>query len=901
MDNHDSPPNGAMNPPDGSFRRFLRRLYGYLLYFLEAIGLKEESGVDPAAQLSRLRLYHTEFRKLLAANNSFLETLGDLERKSLGHELSDRAYVERRVVRAIADIHAMVESLNAISGDRYPALRDRLEALTADLTEVVEEHAGEGEARLVMDVRDISSIFADLAGGKMANLGELRGKLGIPTPDGMVVTTQAYRLLIEEGGLRSWILDRHMEFETTQDVTKLAETLREKILGLHVPPELESELLDAYDRLCERMGEVRPVAVRSSAVGEDSLFSFAGQFLSLLNVSRDNLCDAYLKVLASLYAPEAIHYRKLHGIAGESGEMAVGFLSMVEAEASGVIFTKDPNAPDSGSVLIQAVRGLGIPLVDGRVSPEIILVPRVPDETGIIRFSSRQGFRSVPAKGDGLVEETLGADEAAGQCITDDEAVRLARWAIQLESHFGWPQDVEWAVDKDRRLFVLQSRPLRLPEAHGSRGAPLPEAQLMLSGGETACPGVGVGPAVHMDPEDELDTFPAGSVLVARRSSPKFVRLMSKAAAILTDVGSTTGHMSSLAREFRVPALLNTGSATRLIPPGTIVTVDSNNGYVYAGNVSARLETGAESAEDEEKTVPVVLSSHDSRFLEKVLRLLAPLNLTEPGSAEFAPANCKTLHDIARFVHEKSYLEMFSLGDNVGNLKKVGLYLDVFLPIDLYIVDLGGGLTEVPHNRKVKRSHIASVPFAALLKGMLHEKIPRFGPRAMDMRGLLSIMMRHATTSPEEEQSFRDPSYAIVSDSYLNYTARVGYHFSIVDTYCSSIANKNYISLLFRGGAADYLRRSRRVRAIGDVLREFGFTVEVAHDRVNARLSKTSKEETLSHIEMIGSLFQFFRQMDAAMVDEQSVAIIRDAFLRGDYGLEMISRSAESDTPRDEN
>ncbi|MCE5336290.1 MAG: hypothetical protein LLG06_17060 [Desulfobacteraceae bacterium] len=900
MNEPESPPGDPPDRSDNPSPRLRSRIYRGLIYFLEAIGLKEERGADPAAQLSRLRLYHTEFRKLLAANNSFLETLGDLENMSLGRRLFDRAYIERRVVRGISDIHAMVESLNVISGNGYPVLRERQEALTAELTAVVEEHAGEAETGLVIDMQNISSIHADLAGGKMANLGELRRKLGIPAPDGMVVTTQAYRLLIEESGMRSWIQDRHMEFESTQDVEKLAGTLKEKILGLRMPPELQFELHAAYDRLCERTGEVRPVAVRSSAVGEDSLFSYAGQFLSLLNISKENLCDAYLKVLASLYAPEAIHYRKLHGISGESGEMAVGFLSMVEAEASGVIFTKDPNAPDSGDILIQAVRGLGIPLVDGRVSPEVIYVPRACEPEGIRRFASRQGFRSTSAEGDGLMEEVLDESEAVVPCISDGEALQLARWALQLESHFGWPQDIEWAVDKDRGLFVLQSRPLRLSQAHGSRGDPLPGVPLVLTGGETACPGVGAGPAVHMDADAEPGEFPAGSVLIARRSSPKFVRLMSKAAAIVTDVGSTTGHMASLAREFRVPALLNIGSATRSIAPGTIVTVDANNGFVYEGDVSARLrsETGGEQPEEEE--LPVAFSGPESQFLEKVLRLLAPLNLTEPGSADFAPAKCRTLHDLARFVHEKSYHEMFSLGDNVGDLRGASFYLDIFLPIDLYIVDLGGGLNAAPKNRKVKRAQISSVPFAALLKGMLHEKIPRFGPRAMDMRGLFSIMMRHATTSPEEEQSFREPCYAIISDNYVNYTARVGYHFSIVDAYCSSIANKNYISLLFRGGAADYLRRNRRVRAIGDILKEYGFSVEVAHDRASARLSKASKEETLSRIEMIGSLFQFFRQMDAAMVDEHSVAIIRDAFLNGDYGLETVFRAGAKGTARKE-
>jgi pyruvate,water dikinase len=173
---------------------------------------------------------------------------------------------------------------------------------------------------------------------------------------------------------------------------------------------------------------------------------------------------------------------------------------------------------------------------------------------------------------------------------------------------------------------------------------------------------------------------------------------------------------------------------------------------------------------------------------------------------------------------------------------------------------------------------------------MLHEKIPRFGPRPIDIRGFFSVMMRHASTSPEEESTFRDPCYAIISDNYLNYTARVGYHFSVVDTYCSSSTNKNYISLFFGGGAADFVRRSRRARAIAHILKEQGFSVRLTNDLVNARLGKAPRDVTSSKLKMIGSLLQFFRQMDAAMAREETVQAMQDAFLRGDYDLKELSR-----------
>jgi len=890
MDHHD--PSSKEHAQEAAlFRRVTGRLARYALYFLDAIGLWSDTAVDQSMQISRLKVYHTEFRKLLSANNSFLETLGDLEKKRLGLEFFDREFITRRVIRAMADIHSMVESLNAISGDKYPVLRDRLTLISAALTQAMEEHGDAvSGSRLVMNLDDVSGIHADLVGGKMANLGELRTKLDLPIPHGMVVTTEGYRLLVESAGLRSWIQDKHLELHTIETASELSSQLREQILQMELPSELETAILDGYAEFCSAgLAEPHPVAVRSSAVGEDSEFSFAGQFLSLLNVSRENLLAAYLQVLASLYSPEAIHYRILHEIAGESAEMAVGLLSMIDAAASGVIYTKDPNHPDSGMILIQAVKGLGLPLVDGRISPEVLQVARDAENQQLKRTQSRQAFRSCPAAADGVVEEELSAAEAAAPTLSDDQARELARHALRIESHFGSPQDIEWAIDREGKAMILQSRPLRLTGHHAGTGSPVPGAILLLhAGSETACPGVGMGPTVHIDCDGDLGSFPDGAVLVARRSSPKFVRLMSKARAIVTDVGSTTGHMASLAREFRVPTLVNTGAATRDIPAGLIVTVDATSGFVYLGEVPELMGEG-ENTGDSLPCAPSLSHGPESNLLELVLKDIAPLNLTDPGSGDFSAGNCSTLHDIARFVHEMSYREMFMLGENVGDLRGVSYQLDVFLPIDLYIVDLGGGLRGASEKRKVKPSHIASPPFRALVKGMLHEKIPRFGPRPMDMKGLFSVMMRHAMTSPENEQSFREPCYAIISDNYVNYSARVGYHFSVVDTYCGASSNKNYISILFRGGAADYQRRNRRTRAIGAILREYGFSVLLSHDMVTARLSKAAKDEMLTQLEMIGSLFQFFRQMDAAMTDEGSVTLLKDAFLSGDYGLERLS------------
>lgn len=871
------------------FQGVLYRLWRSILVFLDIIGLYDAQDVSQEAQLARLRLYHAEFRKLISANHSFLESLGDLEAKRLGFDYIDRSFVKRKTARALSDVHAMVESINVISGDRYPSLREALGRVADTLTEAIEDQPEEHSSELVLELPAISGMKADAVGGKMAHLAELANTLGLPTPDGLAVTTEGFRLLLEEGGIRSWIQDKHLEIFSEEDIEPVSKELQDLILSLPIPSALEEEILRAYDRLAERAGMRIPIAVRSSALGEDSEFSFSGQFLSVLNVPREELCGAYLQVIASLFSPEAMHYRFLHKIPGESAQMAVGFIAMVDAVSSGVVFSIDPSQPNSNQVLIQAVKGLGVMLVDGRTSPEIVLVSRDLKLPAITRIPSSQKSRMVLDPGSGLKEEMMEPGEAEEPSLTDDEALQLARWALLLENHFGSSQDIEWAMGKDHRIILLQSRSLRLT-AHLVREAqPLSGFPLILEGGEVGCPGVASGPAIHMSDDADMDSFPEGGVLVARRSSPKFIRLMSKTRAIVTDYGSTTGHMASLTRELRVPTLLNTKSATHTIPHGTVVTVDATNGFVYEGEVPELLERNDGDKEPED---PGAWRKDSLAFqlLEKVISLISPLNLTDPGSAAFSPDNCVTLHDLARYVHEKSYREMFMMGDNVGDLRGVAYKLDVFLPLDLYIVDLGGGVREKPKHRKLKRSQISCVPLSSLLTGMLNEKIPRFGARPMDVSGLFSIMMRHAVTSPEAESTFYDPCYAMISDKYMNYTARVGYHFNVVDSHCGETQNKNYISLLFQGGAAGYVRRTRRVRAIAEILKEYGFSVELKHDLINARLSKGTREETIKQLEMIGSLLQFFRQMDAAMATDEAVLLFKDAFMRGDYGLEELKK-----------
>jgi pyruvate,water dikinase len=861
--------------------RLFRRLGQALLSFLEVIGLRApRTIVSRQVQMAHFRRNYAAFRRLLSANDSFLRSMVELDHKLLAEEAGNILDIRQAATRMVANIHQMVASLNEIGAGRHEALWRSFESVKTALAAVVDIATPEPERNLVLDLPSIDRQSADSVGSKMANLGEVRNRLNLATPDGFVLTVSAYRLFLNSSGLDQLIQRTHANLLAEHGPEGASARLVDSLREAEVPAKIQQELFAAYDRLTQREGAPCRMAVRSSALGEDTSLSFAGQYETVLNVDREGLVAAWLQVVASLYSRAAIHYRLLHGVPGSQAAMAVGFIPLIPAIASGVVLSRDPTRPDHDQVIVQIVSGLGLHLVDGSTNPETVAVTLGDGSPKLHRVASQQEEQLVCQEQGGVVPQAIPPGSRAQPLLTDLEVEELARWARRIEAHFGGPQDIEWAMDRERRLFVLQSRPLRVAHAAAEAHLPIPEAQLLIDSGEIVCPGVASGVAVHLAENGDFSTFPQGGVLIAKRSSPRFVALMGKAAAIVTDAGSTTGHMASLARELRIPTLLGTRDGTKKIPDGQVVTVDALRGFVYSGAVDVPAKT-AEPREAAASRNPEALE-----LLSRTAELVVPLNLTDPRAPEFQADGCRTLHDMARYVHEKSYEEMFRMGESLGDFRSAAYFLDVFLPVDLYIIDLGGGVAGVPQGNRIRTSQISSVPLAALVKGMLHPKIPRWGARPIDFGGFMSIIMRHALTSPEQERSFRDPCYALASDRYVNCTARVGYHFSIVDAYCGETTNKNYVHLLFRGGAADLVRRSRRARAIAGILKEWGFAVETLADSTQGRITKMPREETARLIEYVGRLLQFMRQMDVAMTSEEAVQEVQRAFLNEDYALE---------------
>jgi pyruvate,water dikinase len=836
-----------------------------------------------------VRFKYVLFKDLLDSNAQLLNIIADIEEKLQGRHVFGMSYVRSQAARAAFHAFRMIKSLDVLSGHKYPVLYRVLDVINARIKNELGKKKELAVTELVLPFSAVNKEMVDWVGGKCANLGEVLNCAGLPIPAGFAITSRAFEVFLAHNDLVDEINKLKMEVDPQDPPSykRVSDEIQRLILQAQMPPALEEAILGAYKQL-RRGGpggslKYLRVSMRSSAIGEDSDLSFAGQYLSVLNVAPDQLLQAYKEVVASLYTPRAISYRLNKGISGEDTVMCVACLEMVDSVASGVMYSRHPFNLSEDCIIISAVWGLGPYAVEGVISPDTYQVAKDASLTVIKTEISEKTVQLVGNPQGGLQEIPVPEEMRDRPCLSPEQIRTLAGYALKLEAHYRGPQDVEWALDPQGRLLILQSRPLRQQaRAAGDLQviSPVQGYPVLLEGGSIAAPGVGCGPAFLIQEDKDLVQVPDGAVLVAKRSSPKFVVAMPKAQAIVTDFGNITGHMASLSREFGVPTLLDTRVATGVIAPGQEITVDAYAGRVYLGKVPELLAK-VQARESRLDETPVY------QTLKRVAGHIIPLNLTDPKSPDFAPEFCRSLHDLGRLVHEYSYKEMFQVSDLVSYREGGALKLQAPIPLDLYLIDLGDGLTGVADRPgKVTLEQVASVPMKALLQGMTHKDLQAVEPRPIELGGFFSVMREQAMAPPKEAERFGERSYAIISDKYVNFSSRVGYHYCVLDAYCGSTVNKNYISFSFKGGAADEVRRRRRVRALALVLMALDFTVEVKGDRVDARLQKYPCPVIAEKLDQVGRLLLFTRQMDMLMAGEASIEAVAQHFLAGNYHLE---------------
>ncbi|MDR6505982.1 PEP/pyruvate-binding domain-containing protein [Arthrobacter oryzae] len=328
---------------------------------------------------------------------------------------------------------------------------------------------------LVLGLELINAGMLARVGGKAANLGEATGA-GLPVPPGFCLTTDAYRSAVGPAGLEE--VHGALAAAGTNDLEALAglaARARERILAVEVPPEIAGAVRDAYAAL----GTDVPVAVRSSATAEDLPFaSFAGQQDTYLNVvGADAVLAAVRQCWASLWTDRAVTYRATQGISPSTVALAVVVQRMVDAAVAGVLFTANPVTGRRHEAVIDASPGLGESVVSGAVNPDHFVVDTASKEI-LERRPGDKGIAIRPVPGGGTERVTLAPDSAPS--LSDVQIRALAALGSRVERHYGAPQDIEWAIDGEHKLWLTQSRPITtlyplpdprpdLPEREGTR------------------------------------------------------------------------------------------------------------------------------------------------------------------------------------------------------------------------------------------------------------------------------------------------------------------------------------------------------------------------------------------------------------------------------------------------
>ncbi len=422
------------------------------------------------------------------------------------------------------------------------------------------------------------------AGGKGASLGELaRAKL--PVPPGFVVTTEAFLTTLEAAGVRDELKRAYAACDPGKPAELAAASARMCALvqQIALPPAVATAIAEAYAAL-----GAGPVAVRSSATSEDTAStSFAGMHESYTNViGLEALASRVRACWASAYGERVLVYRKAQGMT-EEPTLAVVVQVMVDSERSGVAFTVDPASNDDSLIVIEAAFGLGEVVVGGQVEVDTYTLSKVGPRLRQARIG-RKAFAIIRDREGREKRQTLSDDRALRRVLSDDEVERLGALALEVEQHYGVPQDIEWA-EAGGVFYLVQARPITTLRAKPDVGA-------ALVTGLGASPGVASGRVRVLKSPDQRAELQQGEVLVAPMTSPDWVPVMRRAAAVVTDGGGMTCHAAIVSRELGIPCIVGARTATQVLRDGETVTVDGRRGQVVAGLVASSPATATATA-----------------------------------------------------------------------------------------------------------------------------------------------------------------------------------------------------------------------------------------------------------------------------------------------------------------
>ena len=798
----------------------------------------------------QFRFRYETLRSLLNKNGNALQIMSDLE-ADLNHISHYDERIKRPIRKLITEALLMAQELNLLTKDRYRELYRIIFHLRKE-TEALFELDDTAVAKpLAIDIDvDKQAPDVNLIGGKAVGVWRLKRHFRDAVPSGFVVTTSAYHQLLEQDNLHSRIrlLLNNIDVMTDPDQFSLrTRTIRKWIREVRVPRDIQEDILRHAARISENNPQML-WAVRSSAVSEDSMYSFAGQFSTELLMGTDHLVNAYKEVLASRFADHAVKYRIHTGLREIDTPMAVLFMPMIDPSAAGAVYTSDFEHSDTRKLVINSVPGLAHGMVRGEDQADTFIFSKgdYPELQTVI-----------PATGD---SENKGSVDY----IHADKLFEIAEFSMNATRVFGYDLDIEWAVDADGKVWFLQARRLNTSrpfEEETHRLAKKRDDIPIIAGGITIFPGRAEGPVCFLENDWNTSDVPEGAVLLAEKPKPELAALLPKIVALLVMEGNPVGHLATLAREFSVPCIFRLGANAKILASKNILSVNATKRTIY---------TGVRWHDIRERGLARIASRNKLQKSGPLSELMLRLNLLDPDAPSFKPKSCESVHDTLRFMHEMAVRSMFGFGDTQkkGWMHK-GRPLDTKLPVKFYLIDLDKSIDE--DMKKVKPEHIASTPFIALWKGMSDERLSWPERWDREMAGMPSDFKEAVLGGNKGPRRASDRNYAIIAKDYMNINARFAYHYTMIDAMVGAGQENNHVHFRFRGGGASDDNRFRRVCFLEQVLRAAGFGVEQKGDLVTAWMRKYSKEDSENALVILGRLMVCARQLDAALKRDSDI------------------------------
>lgn len=837
-------------------------------------------------KLIELRNRFYAFKNLLIINNDLLERLTKLDAK-----LRQSRDFFPGVRSAYSKIHQLtkdlIHDLNKLSGNKFPDLQRVNEKIYSQISKSLLELDTDEYSPIILSIKEANPELIHLVGGKAAHLGELK-EFEIPIPDGFIITTAACEQFFDANNLSNEIRRALHSTKANEfkQINELAERIKSMIMRSLIPETIRIQMDQHFNSFLRKMNDdfIQGFAIRSSGIPEDGKFSFAGQFSTVLNVSTETqFHKAYKQVVASNFTSESIVYRLQHQIGFQDIYMAVLCLPMIDARSAGTLYTIDPNDLEAERLIISSVWGLGEYTVNGRIPSDIFHVSRLnTDWFETVHLAKKEIKLACNLMNGGVTEKPVKKEDFFSFSLSEDEIKKLCEYSLSIEKYLGTPQDIEWALNSQGKIFILQSRELQLPEKKSLFYELLPsEDKKLFEGGFAASSGVAAGKVFPIQDEAELDKVPEDSILIAHHSSLRMSISMQRIKGIIIETGNPLEHLACVARENHIPMLIKANGAFERLSKIDIIIMDADNGIVYEGNKEILKLFASKSLTVKEKEIinPIVTELRKSTF---------NLNLIDIRETKFKMYSCKSIHDIIRFCHEQAIRTMFEINRSASErYKTFATSLETLIPIEMSLINLGGGFAIQGHPKSIKPDEIVSLPFVSLWKGISHPDIKWSGPPlTFDDKGMRSVFFNTLFDKSRSEQPLGTQTYVLISREYMNLNSRLAYHFVMVDTFCSTNASENYLNFRFKGGGTAMQRRVLRIQFIVEILRHYHFFTDVQQDIINATIKDINQEDMTNIIAMIGRLLGCSRLLDMAMVDENTMKWFVDAFLKENYAFD---------------